>query len=273
VHDLSQDRKQAAPTKFFAYRFLLKSTGCGSNARGLQMFVGPTQFDIRFAGELGKLLGRYPLFDLGIESAVRHHVLGGLCFAAYMFVLWTQSVKPGGQQLRRRILTIIFGSLVAIALTFLAGDFVSWLPPSRHPGLAHLYPEYLTPNINTNSFPSQSTALYAAVAVGVLSFRPAMGSAMLAGVFVLVSLPRLYLGGHYPTDVFVGLLLGFVGYFGARVSLEQSLAARLERVFEKENWQRILADLFVFLWILQIAVDFQEVVWIRNSVQYLLFRE
>ncbi len=236
------------------------------------MFVGPTQFDIRFARELGKLLGRYPLFDLGIESAIRHHVLGGLCFAAYMFVLWTQSVKPGGQELRRRILTIILGSLVAIALTFLAGDFVSWLPPSRHPGLAHLYPEYLTPNINTNSFPSQSTALYTAVAVGVFSFQRAMGSAMLAGVLVLVSLPRLYLGGHYPTDVLVGLTLGFVGYLGVRIFLQRSLICRVERVFEKENWQRILADLFVFLWILQVAVDFREVVWIRNSLQYLFFR-
>ncbi len=37
---------------------------------------------------------------------------------------------------------------------------------------------------------------------------------------------------------------------------------------DTENWQRILADLFVFLWILQVAVDFQEVVWIKNLFQY-----
>lgn len=234
------------------------------------MFIGPTQFDIRFAGELAKLLGRYPLFDLAIESAVRHHVLGGFCFAAYMFVLWTQSVKPGGERLRRRILTIILGSFLAIALTFPAGSVVSWPPPSRHPGLAHLYPEYLTPNINTNSFPSQSTALYAAVAVGVFSLRRVVGSALLVGVLVLVSLPRLYLGGHYPTDVFTGLLFGFLGYFGARVSLEQSLAARLERVFESESWVRVLGDVSVFVWILQVAVDFRGVVWIKNSFQYFL---
>ena len=232
------------------------------------MLLEPTNFDLRSTTYLAKLLGRYPLFDLAIESAIRHHVLGGFWFAACLFILWGQAARPGGQELRRRILTIIFGSLVAIALTFLAGDFVSWLPPSRHPGLAHLYPEYLTPNTNINSFPSQSTALYTAVAVGVFSFRRAMGSALLAGVLVLVSLPRLYLGGHYPTDVLVGLILGFVGYFGARIFLERSLASRLERLFEKENWLRILGDIFVFLWILQVAVDFREAVWIRDSFRY-----
>ncbi len=240
----------------------------GVLARLVGTALEPTSFDIRSTTYLAKLLGRHPLFDLAIESAIRHHVLGGFYFAACLFILWGQAARPGGQELRRRILTIIFGSLVAIALTFLAGGFVSWLPPSRHPGLGHLYPEYLTPNININSFPSQSTALYTAVAVGVFSLQRAMGSALLAGVLVLVSLPRLYLGGHYPTDVLVGLVLGFVGYLGARIFLERSLASRLERVFQKENWQRILADLFVFLWILQVAVDFQEVVWIKNALQY-----
>ena len=84
----------------------------------------------------------------------------------------------------------------------------------------------------------------------------------------MVSLPRLYLGGHYPTDVLVGLILGFFGYFGARIFLERSLASWLERLFEKENWLRILGDIFVFLWILQVAVDFREAVWIRDSFRY-----
>ncbi len=193
----------------------------------------------------------------------------GFCFATCVFVYWMQCARPGGQKVRRRILTILFGSLLAIALAFLAGGVVSWLPPSRHPGLAHLYPEYLTPNINTNSFPSQSTALYAAVAVGIFSLHKVVGSALLAGVLVLVSLPRLYLGGHYPTDVFAGLLLGFVGYLGARIFLEPSLSTRLERVFEKESWLRVLGEISVFAWILQIAVDFQEVVWVRNALEHL----
>jgi undecaprenyl-diphosphatase len=269
MQDVFQDAasRQRQPTFWLSLSVKIFRLQVASE-RVLQMFIGPTQFDIRFAGELANLLGRYPVFDLAIESAVRHHVLGGFCFATYMFVLWTQSAKPGGERLRRHILTIMFGSVLAILLTFLAGTVVSWPPPSLHPRLAHLYPQYLTPNINTNSFPSQSTALYAAVAVGVFSLQRVGGAALLAGVLVLVGLPRLYLGGHYPTDVFVGLLLGFVGYFGACVSLKQSLAARLERVFETESWVRVLGDLSVFVWILQVAVDFREVVWVKNSFQY-----
>jgi membrane-associated phospholipid phosphatase len=233
-----------------------------------QVTLTPTRFDVWFITKLAKFLGRHPLFDVSVDSAIRHHMLGGFWFAACLFVFWMQGARPGGHKARQCVLTILFGSSVSILLALLLGELVSWLPPSRNPGLAHFYPTYLLENINDNSFPSQSTALYAAVAAGIFSWNRLVGSALWVAVVLLISLPRVFIGGHYPSDVFAGLILGLLGYFAARTFLEPSLHPYLERLFEQTTWPRILGELVVFVWILQIAVEFREFVWIKNALEY-----
>lgn len=127
-------------------------------------------------------LGQHPLFDLSVQSAIQHHVLGGFWFAGCLFVFWMQGARPSGQKVRERILTVLLRSSVAIAFALLAGDLASWVPPSRNPVLAHYSPDYLIENINDNSFPSQSTALYAAVAAGIFSLNKVIGSTVWVGL-------------------------------------------------------------------------------------------
>jgi hypothetical protein len=122
-------------------------------------------------------------------------------------------------------------------------------------------------NINSNSFPSQSTAVYAAVAAGIFSLHKIVGLILWVGVGLIVALPRLYLGGHYPSDVLVGSVLGLLGYFCARTFLEPSLSPYLERLFGQSSWPRVAEELVVFVWILQTGVEFREVVWIKNILQ------
>jgi membrane-associated phospholipid phosphatase len=141
-------------------------------------------------------------------------------------------------------------------------------PPSRNPILAHYYPDYLWENINDNSFPSQSTALYAAVAAGIFSLNRVVGSGLWVGLALLVSLPRIYVGGHYPSDVFAGVVLGLLGYIVARTFFEPFVCPYLGRLFERNMWPRLLGEFVVFLWILQIADEFREFVWIIGSVKY-----
>jgi membrane-associated phospholipid phosphatase len=234
----------------------------------LHVTLTPTRLDIWFITKLATFLGRYPLFDLGVESAIRHNVFGGMCFAACIFIFWMQGARPGGQRIRQRVLTILFGTLLAIVLSLLSGELASWLPPSRNPRLAHFYPPYLMENINSNSFPSESTAVYAAVAAGIFSLHKLVGSALWVGVGLIVGLPRLYLGGHYPSDVLVGSILGLLAYFCARTFLEPSLSPYLERLFEQNTWPRAVGELIVFVWILQTGVGFREVAWVKNILQY-----
>lgn len=231
------------------------------------MSLYPSQFDIWFAGKLARFLGWSQLLDVSVDSAIRHHVLGGYWFAAFLFVFWTQGAKPGERQLRQRVLTTICGSLVAVTLALIAGELVSWLPPSRNPVLASFYPPYLLENINDNSFPSQSTALYGAVAAGIFSMNRILGSVLWVAVGLFVSLPRMFVGGHYPSDVLAGGILGLVGYFAARTFLEPSLIPHLDPLLQQGTWKHILGELLVFFLILEIGVEFQEFIWIKNSLQ------
>lgn len=232
------------------------------------MLMQPTSLDLHAAAALARFLGKYPFLDLCVESAIRHHVLGGLPFAAALFVLWVRAERTGQSSRRLRILTILFGSLVSIAFAVLAGEIVSWLPPSRQPGLAHLYPRYLVLDINTNSFPSQSTTVYTAISAGIFSLNRVVGACLLGAVLLLVSLPRLYVGGHYVTDVLVGLGLGVTGYLVARLLLERTVSTRIEQACNADGWKSVLLETCVFLWIWQVAVNFQEGVWILNALQY-----
>jgi len=232
--------------------------------------LAPTHIDIWLTAELAKFLGRYPLLDLSVESAIRHNVLGGFWFAVAVFVFWMQGATPGQQKARHRIFTIMFGSVLAILLTILAGTVISWLPPSRHPGLADLYPRYLKPNLNNNSFPSQSTALYAAVTAGIYALNKGVGSILWVCVGVLVALPRIYVGGHYPSDILAGLILGLAGYVSALYFLEPRLVPSLEQVLQEDSRLRIVRNIVVFVWMLQVAVEFRDLIWLKDSLRYVL---
>jgi hypothetical protein len=136
----------------------------------------------------------------------------------------------------------------------------------------NLYPRYLADNPNVNSFPSQSTALYAVVAAGIYSLRKDVGLALWLAVGFLVALSRMYVGGHYISDVLVGLLSGLGGYLCARRFLESRLGVLADRVFRKSGWQQVLGQALVFAWILQVAVEFRDAVWVKDFLIFIFGR-
>jgi undecaprenyl-diphosphatase len=225
------------------------------------------RFDLWLVTHLAMLWGRSPIFDVVVQQGITYGVLGGVWYAGALFLFWVQGAHPGQREVRRRTLTIALGTLVAALLTVLAGPAVSWAPPSAHPELAGLYPDNLPVNLNASSFPSQSTALYAAVAAGIFSLRRTLGIWAWIGVGVLVALPRVYVGGHHVTDILAGLVAGLGGYWVALL-VEVRVVSSCEWVFGYpwDCWQRTLAECAVFLWILQVAMGFRHVVWIRDAL-------
>jgi membrane-associated phospholipid phosphatase len=230
------------------------------------MVLAPTKFDLWFIAKLASLLGRHPSFDLSVQHAIQHHVMGGFWFAAALFVYLVEGGRPGREKTRCRMLITLIGSALAITLCFCAGFVVSWLPPSRYPDLARFYPGYLDPDPNINSFPSQSTALYSAVAAGVRTESKLVGAFLGLMVVVLVALPRMYVGGHYPSDILAGVVLGLVGSSSAFYFLEPRLAPWVEKTFDAGGRWRVLIEIAAFIWILQIAVEFADVLWLRTWV-------
>ena len=235
-----------------------------------QMAMLPTRLDLWLATALAGFLRLHPQFDLGVQSAIQHNILGGFWFGAALFVCWIHAARNGQGEVQLRTLTILIGSALAVLLALLAGAVVSWPPPARYPGLAYLFPDYLQANPNTNCFPSQSAALYGSIAAGVYSLHKASGGILWLLVVICVALPRMYVGGHYMTDVLVGLLLALVGYASARRLLEARVTSKIEPFLGKRPRLRLLREFLVFVWILQVTVEFEDVVWIKHVVESLI---
>jgi membrane-associated phospholipid phosphatase len=236
----------------------------------LAFWFSPTGLDTWLVTHLAILMGKHPLFDYSVQSAIHHNVLGGLWYGAALFVFWMGAREQRDDATCRRVLTIMAGSMAAIVLMLVAGHLMGWPPPSQSSAFSHLFPDYIMRSPDHSSFPSQSTTLYAAIAAGVYSIHKLTGWALWIGVFLLVALPRMYVGGHYFTDVIAGVVLGSAAYLLARYLLEPGIIPAAYRLMQSRRWLVILGELIVFAWILQVATEFREGVWLIGAWQMIM---
>jgi len=51
--------------------------------------------------------------------------------------------------------------------------------------------------------------------------------------------------------------------------MEPSLSLHLERLIDQNTWPHLVGEFVVFIWILETAVEFREVVWIKNALEHI----
>lgn len=134
---------------------------------------------------------------------------GGLFMAVYCW-LWFES-RGRKQDTKRQ--TLIAMLMAGFAALFIARALAHVIPFRIRPMYAdplYRHPVYdVTPNMeNWSSFPSDTAALFFALAMGVFLIWRAAGALLLAYTTVWICLPRLYLGLHYPSDLIVGAWIG-----------------------------------------------------------------
>lgn len=234
------------------------------------MIIQPTPLDLWLAGALARLAAAHPRFALAVESGIRHTLFGGFWFGATLFGFWIYAEKTGRREVRLRVLTIIVGSVLAILFTVVAGALLSWPPPMRQPRFMYLYPSAMQNNLNTNCFPSQSTAAYACVAAGIYSLRKAWGWVLWGLVVIFIAFPRMFVGGHFLTDVLAGAALALAGYAVARYGLETNIISWIEAAAHQRALAWGLLQLLVFIWIFQVTVEFREVTWAKVVIEFFL---
>ncbi len=180
-------------------------------------------FDEWLIHAMGRMDIRSPLFVRAVEALAELNLTRGLLLIALLWWIWfryDRAVGAAGEaarevaRLRAReiVIAAIVSGLIALAIgRLLAHELPFRLRPIFEPQLHGLYPaangRVLLPR-TWSSFPSDHAMLWGAIATGIFfASRPA-GIYALVHVIVLICLPRLYLGLHYPTDLLVGLALG-----------------------------------------------------------------
>lgn len=167
-------------------------------------------FDTGILHFLNRFAHRSWIFDRIIVSLASDTLLkGGLAMTVFWW-LWFRRRQTADEE--RRIL--LFGVLASFAGVLLARALALLLPfrlrPLHDPLIHFQVPYTLDPKrlIGWSAFPSDHATLFFSLAVTFFFVSRALGVAALAYASVVICLPRLYLGIHYPTDILAGALLG-----------------------------------------------------------------
>jgi undecaprenyl-diphosphatase len=206
-----------------------------------------TTFDASILAFLNQFAGRSPIFDHFVFDVADSALLKGALFMAYFWYAWFRG--DGDATARRRaIVTALVGAVVA---AILARSLQLLLPlherPLHDPTLHFVVPSGVDPETlsHWSSFPSDHAVLFFALAVAV-GFQ-SRGLGLLAAVWTLVviCLPRVYLGYHFPSDVVAGAAIGSVTMLATRWAIGDSFVVGRVLRWEETNARAFYGTAFI----------------------------
>jgi undecaprenyl-diphosphatase len=135
------------------------------------------------------------------------YLLKGCVFLAAYWWLW---FERNGER-RREIAVAMVAAIATVALSRLLQVGLPFhLRPVHSPSIGVHIPLSVDPEtLNTfSSFPSDHAMLFFALAVPLWNRSRWLGAAAMIWAALVICLPRVYLGYHYPSDVLAGAVLG-----------------------------------------------------------------
>ena len=171
-------------------------------------------------------------------------VVKGALFMAAMYWLWFLPSDDIDRD-RIRILRGFAGTMVAIAVTLTLDHFLPNRPrPLNEPALGFVLPtgSYDTP-VADNSFPSDHGAMFFAVSTIIWLRSRRWGIVAYIYTVLVIFLPRIYAGHHYPSDLIAGSAIGaFFVWLAISVPLMVVVAAK----YGWAAWIKFALVAFVF---------------------------
>ncbi|MCX7380695.1 MAG: phosphatase PAP2 family protein [Alphaproteobacteria bacterium] len=170
-----------------------------------------TGFDAQVAHALNVYAARPGTFNHLVVLLTGADVIKMAPFIAIVVWFWN---RPPLSAHRHIVLRGMLGTLVA----FVAGRILQvGLPPRLRPvhdaALGLKLPAFTSAETlgGWSSFPSDHAAIFAAAVCLAFALSRVLGVLTALHAFVLVMLPRLYVGVHYPTDIIAGCFVGVAG--------------------------------------------------------------
>jgi undecaprenyl-diphosphatase len=155
---------------------------------------------------------RYEFFDRFVVSiALDELVQGGLIVALFWWA-WSRSTEPEARKREREF--VLSGLALSIVALVIARALALELPfrvrPRYAPNLGFRLPigSSAIHMIRWSSFPSDHAVLFFSLATCLFFISRKVGIALYCYVLLIVCLPRVYLGIHFPTDIAAGAALG-----------------------------------------------------------------
>lgn len=161
---------------------------------------------------INNLAGKYILTDwLGIFLASYLQYVVGLGLLVFWF--WGKNREERIKKLYQAIVAVAAIVLSRLVLT----EIIRWLWFRPRPFVDHAVNSLLA-HENTGSFPSGHAAVFFALAGAVYFWGEKRAGWWLFGSAALISLARVYVGVHYPSDILAGAVVGiFSGWLAVKI--------------------------------------------------------
>ena len=159
---------------------------------------------------LNLLARRSWVFDEAVAFVSVNDLLKG---GVLMLVVWWAWFRTDNRAAKERdhIVATMLSCVVALAVGRLLVITLPFrLRPLHEMGLNFVAPYGVSEDAlaKLSSFPSDHAVLFFALVTGLFFISRTLGAVALVYTIVVVALPRMYLGLHYPTDILAGAVVG-----------------------------------------------------------------
>jgi len=213
-------------------------------------------------------------FDAGVVAFLNHfarrsYALDGLArlVEGYMFrvtgilaALWWAWFRQRGERSTTR--EVLASGMIACLFSLVLSRTLSFIMPFRERPLReptlHFqlpYGENAHTLIGWSSFPSDHAAVYFTLAACLWFVSRPAGAVAVAWAVLVTTLPRIYLGLHYPTDIITGILLGAGVAWLARLERVRRALSSAPMRWEARHPGAFYAGMFLYTFQLATAFD------------------
>jgi undecaprenyl-diphosphatase len=193
-------------------------------------------FDLSILNFLNTFAHRSETFDSLVVFLLWNNFVKGGIIMGFFWWAWAQDDE---RAVKREYLLLGFGLSIAsvIAARLLALSLPFRERPLRNPLLDFQLPYTMDGSAleTWSSFPSDHAVVFFSLAAAIWFASRRLGIVAALYALFVISLPRIYAGVHYPTDVVAGAVLGWcIASFSKVTSLRIHLARPVLRWMEKQ---------------------------------------
>jgi undecaprenyl-diphosphatase len=169
-------------------------------------------FDVAILNYLNSFSGRSFYFDKIVTAIESWNLFKGFVLMALIWFVWFRNSDKDNKSLTR---SHILATFIALLSALIFEILLQMYLPFRHrpihvPELGFVTPSWFSRAVleTHSSFPSDQAVYFFVIAAGLWFISRMIGTLAFVYVLIIICMPRMYLGLHYPTDIICGALIG-----------------------------------------------------------------